>query len=87
MGEWWFVVSKDNAADKATRLNTDCSDLSLESKWQNGASFLKSPQLDWPINLDFTEKKDDYIPQAELLKKYRYLMQMMKWGRDNYGVD
>ena len=78
-GEWWFVASKDNVADKATRLDTDCSELCPDSEWQNGPSFLKSPQLNWPVNRDFAEKTEDYIPQAELLKKYRCLIQMVEW--------
>ena len=85
-GEWWFVASKGNAADKATTLATDCSELSPDSEWQNGPSFLKSPQLKWPVNRDFAEKKEDYIPQAELLKKYRCLIQMVEWEA-KYGVD
>ena len=85
-GEWWFIVSKDNAADQATRLDTGCSELGPDSEWQNGPSFLKSPQLNWPVNRDFAERKEDYIPQAELLKKYRCLIQMVDW-KVKYGVD
>ena len=83
-GEWQFVDSKDNAADKSTRLDTDCSELRPDSEWQNGPSFLKSPQLNWPVNRDFAEKKE--YPQAKLLKKYRCLIQIVEW-EVKYGVD
>ena len=76
-GEWWFVPSSDNAADQATRLNTDCNELGLDSEWQNGPSYLKLPESQWPLSRDFAERKDDYIPQAELLKKYRGMVQLV----------
>ena len=74
------------ASIEKARLDTDCSELCPDSEWQNGPSFLKSPQLNWPVNRDFAEKKENYIPQAELLKKYRCMIQMVEW-EVKYCVD
>ena len=85
-GEWWHAKSEDNAADCATRLDTHCADIGLHSEWQNGPAYLKLPQSEWPINRNFAERKDEHIPQGELLKKYRFLVQNIE-VEERYGID
>ena len=40
--------------------------------------YLKRPTSEWPINRDFSKRKDDCIPSNELLKQFRCLIQVTK---------
>ena len=73
-GEWWFIHSKDNGADIATRLDSDITTL-FSDEWQHGREYLKLPPDQWPKDRNFASRKDDHIPQNELLKRYRCLIQ------------
>ena len=69
------VRSHDNAADRATRLDSKIEDVDMHSEWQSGPTFLKDPPSDWPTNRDFADRKDQLIPQVEILKRFRCLIQ------------
>ena len=47
----------------------------MHSEWQSGPTFLKDPPSDWPTNRDFADRKDQLIPQVEILKRFRCLLQ------------
>ena len=71
-GEWYHVSGKDNAADRATRLNSLPEDLGLNSDWQNGPPYLKLPVKKWPINRNFADRKNKIkYPVKEVRRKYR----------------
>ena len=72
-GEWWYTRSCNNAADQATRPDSTPSDVDVNSKWQKGLEFIKLPIPSWPIDREFAKRKDDYIPQCELLKQFRMI--------------
>ena len=87
-GEWWHTESKHNGADRATRLDSNIADISEGSEWQNGPSYLKLPQSEWPLNRDFALRSDQHIPKGELLKRYRNLINkievVQKFGIHNF---
>ena len=56
-GEWYYVCSENNVADRATRLNSVPDDLGIDSEWQTGPAYLKKPISEWPINRNFAERK------------------------------
>ena len=47
--EWWWIPSKENPADMVTRV-CKSEDLSHNSIWQEGPSFLSKPIESWPIS-------------------------------------
>ena len=70
--EWHHVKSKDNAADRVTRLETLPSDLCLGSEWLDGPSFLRLPVEQWPVDRNFADRKGGArIPMEEIRKQYR----------------
>ena len=73
-GEWWHIDGYNNAAERATR--TDCTIIDLQdgSAWRCPPFLLQDPSL-WPINREFAKRKEDYIPQLELLKRFRCIVQ------------
>ena len=75
-GEWWFTPSCHNAADQLTHSNATPADLNADSMWQTGPSYLKGARSTWPINREFATRKDQSIPQNELLKQFRCLIQL-----------
>ena len=74
-GEWWYTPSCHNAADQATRPDSSPKDVNLNSSWQSGPSYLCEPPSRWPIDRNFALRKDDCIPQNELLKQFRCMIQ------------
>ena len=74
-GEWWHVKSKDNAADRPSRIDSTLADVSPNSPWQTGPAYLRTPIEEWPMNREFAARKDSAIPSVELLKKYREIIQ------------
>ena len=84
-GEWWHTESKNNGADIATRLETSCDDL-LSVGWQHGPEYLKLPRNQWPLNRNFADRKNDLIPQNELLKRYRSIVNHVDVTAQNEGV-
>ena len=71
-GEWYHVSSLDNAADRATRLNSTPEDLGLDSDWQRGPSYLRLPITEWPINRNFADRKRKIqFPVEEVRRKHR----------------
>ena len=74
-GEWWHTASCHNAADQATRSDSSPLDVDHTSKWKHGPEYLKDDPSNWPINRDFATRKEDCIPQSELLKLFRGLIQ------------
>ena len=81
-GEWWHTASNNNAADRATRVDSEIIDIAEGSEWQDGPSYLKMPPSDWPINRNFASRKEDHIPQGELLKRYRNLIHAVQINAD-----
>ena len=77
-GEWLHTASKNNAADIASRLDSRPEDIGPGSIWQEGPEYLRLPRSDWPVNRDFATRKHDFIPQGELLKKFRCSIQANK---------
>ena len=73
-GEWYHTESENNAADQATRLDSTINDIDSDSQWQCGPPYLKLPPDQWPISREFAERKEEHIPQAELLKRFRGLI-------------
>ena len=70
-GEWYHLSSNDNAADQPTKLTSTLDDVSMDSPWQRGPSYLYLPRDQWPINQDFATRKDSVIPSCKIVKKYR----------------
>ena len=70
-GEWYHVSSDDNAADKPTRVNSTHTDILPDSTWQRGPSYLYTPTSTWPIDRDFALRKEACIPENEILRRYR----------------
>ena len=74
MGEWYHLPSKDNAADKPTRLDSAVADIGVGSEWQNGKPYMLQPFDQWPWERNFAEKKvTDMVPREEMTAKYRGL--------------
>ena len=73
-GEWWFTPSCHNSADRATRADSSPLDVNSTSEWQVGKEYVKKPRPMWPINRDFAERKEECIPQNELLKQFRCII-------------
>ncbi|XP_032434156.1 uncharacterized protein LOC116729604 [Xiphophorus hellerii] len=46
--DWWWIPGNQNIADIITR-GASPQDLDIDSKWQQGPAFLKSPVEKWPI--------------------------------------
>ena len=64
------VSSRDNAADRGSRLDSSMRDVGLGSAWQEGPAYLRSPRPHWPVNRRFAERKTKF-PAKELVKQYR----------------
>ena len=75
-GEWWYTKSCNNAADPATRPDATPIDIDVNSPWQSGPSYLRSPRSSWPIDREFATRKDECIPQNEILKQFRCMIQV-----------
>ena len=80
------VCSQDNAADQATRLDSTIDDVGMHSVWQTGKPFLKDPPSEWPTNRDFASRKEHLVPQVELLKRFRCLIQTTAVSKPT-GID
>ena len=74
-GEWYHVSSSDNAADRPTRLDSTTKEIMPDSAWQRGPSYLYMPSSSWPIDRDFALRKEACIPDSEILKRYRGIVQ------------
>ena len=76
-GEWSWVSSENNAADRASRLNSTPADLALGSAWLEGPAHLKLPVQDWPMNRDFADRKSKLkVPVDEVKRKIRYQVEI-----------
>ena len=64
---WAWVESKDNGADIASRSDSGPGRLLPGSEWQDGPSYLKQPEADWPIRTDIMSGSID-LPTEELRK-------------------
>ena len=74
-GEWYHVASKDNPADKPTRMNTELDDLKIGSEWQCGPLYLREPEENWPFERNFSTRRSEIaVPVEEIAKKYRNLI-------------
>jgi len=67
--QWKWVPTKENVADELTR-DLDPADLSPNSRWINGPSFLVQPESEWPqekklelehAQLDLPEMKKEFV--------------------------
>ena len=71
-GEWYHMPSKENAADKPSRLDSKLEDLVDGSEWQQGKSYMLQPFSDWPWERNFAERKlSDMVPKDEIAARYR----------------
>jgi hypothetical protein len=86
-GEWWAVDTKDNGADMASHLDSTTDDLRAGSVHQNGPAYLHQAASEWPKNRNFAIRKDDHIPQGELLKKYRSIVHAVDVQPELPGID
>ena len=89
-GEWYWVASHDNAADRATRLSSTSADLSLDSGWLEGPAYLKLPVDQWPMNRNFAERKSkSKVPIEEVKKKFKnqieFILHHTKQNSDGPG--
>ena len=57
--DWYWVESEYNIADWITR-GKKPDEIGLNSNWQEGPSFLKQPEKEWPITRNYLEQ---HIPQ------------------------
>ena len=74
-GEWVHIPGTLNPADRPTRLVTKVEELMKGREWQNGAAFLREPEVNWPVDTNYAEKKNSIkIPRQEVNKKYRDLI-------------
>ena len=76
-GEWYHVSSKDNAADRPSRLDSAIGDISSGSAWQKGPAYLYDPMPMWPTDRDFAARKESCIPDTEILKRYRGIVNVV----------
>ena len=74
-GEWYHVASSDNAADRPTRVDSTIDDISPDSPWQRGPAYLYTPAHTWPTDRNFAARKESCIPDTEILKRYRGIVQ------------
>ena len=63
--EWNHVPSADNVSDLATRCNATLKDISPESAWMKGPSWMSRPREEWPTTQDYSGAK---IPDEDLVK-------------------
>ena len=64
--------SRENAADRPTRLDTKAEDLKLGSEWQEGLPYLRRPFKEWPWERNFEKMKmTEVVPKDELNPKFR----------------
>ena len=63
--QWYHVKSKQNISDLGTRNNSCADDISPESEWQNGKSWMYLPVEQWPITQDTSHEK---APEEEVLR-------------------
>ena len=54
--EWWWIPTDENPADLVTRV-TPAENLSVESTWQKGPSFLTKPVEHWPISKEMCQQE------------------------------
>ena len=64
--QWHHVESKKNIADFGTRKTASVEDVSKDSDWQCGTSWMKLPKEDWPTSQDIAGVS---IPIEELVNK------------------
>ena len=55
-GEWWHVSSENNAADRASRLDSVPADLRIGSGWQTGPDYLCLEREEWPVDRNFADR-------------------------------
>ena len=55
--QWYHVKSKQNISDLGTRNNSSTDDISPESEWQNGNSWMYLAIEQWPITQDISHEK------------------------------
>ena len=63
------MSSENNAADRASRLNSTPEDLGLGSVWQFGPAYLKLPVGKWPKNRDFASRKSKMKVSIEEVRR------------------
>ena len=61
--DWYWVESKLNVADLATRPLARSTKLDRESEWQNGPDFLRLPVEEWPT------RKDTHVSSLPEIKR------------------
>ena len=71
-GEWYHMPSKDNAADRPSRIDSKLEDLVEGSEWHEGKAYMLLPFSDWTWERNFANKKvTDMVPRNEMAAKYR----------------
>lgn len=87
-GDWYHMPSKQNAADRPSRIDSKPEDLLPGSDWQDGLPYLKQPFQEWPWERNFAMRKmTEVVPKEELTSKYRGLTgatkELTKKGEDD----
>lgn len=63
--DWNHVPSAENISDLATRCNATLEDISPESAWMKGPSWMRKPREEWPTSQDYSGAK---IPDEDLIR-------------------
>ena len=63
--DWYHVPSASNIADLATRCNATLQDISPDSEWMKGASWMSRPEDEWPTSRDYSGVK---LPDEDVIK-------------------
>ena len=73
-GDWYHMPSKQNAADRPSRIDSKPEDLLPGTDWPEGFPYIRQPFEDWPWERNFAMRKmTDVVPREELTSKYRGL--------------
>ena len=64
--EWSHIDTKKNISDLGTRKNARAEDISEESDWQRGTTWMRSPRTEWSVSQDISGV---IIPSEELANK------------------
>ena len=62
--QWFHVKSANNISDLGTRANATIEDITHDSEWQTGPTWLKLDKNQWPVSQDIGS---EHIPQEELI--------------------
>ena len=76
--EIFHVASKQNVSDLATRRTARVADCQMDSLWQTGPSWLKTPRRSWPVSRDIVDSNS--IPKEETKGQIRIISPTVSLG-------